>query len=75
MQCMNCGCDTYMSTTSEAIELEYGLLVIRNIPCWKCVECGEVFYSGDIVRKIEEITERAKSIPQEVSIIDYSKVA
>ena len=75
MKCMKCGRDAYMSTTSEAIELEYGLLVIRNIPCWKCGECGEVFYSGDVVRKIEEITERTKSLPQEVSVVDYSKVA
>lgn len=75
MKCMKCGRDAYMSTTSEAIELEYGLLVIRNIPCWKCEECGEVFYTGDVVRKIEEITERTKSLPQEVSVVDYSKVA
>ncbi len=74
MKCMKCGRDAYMSTTSEAVELEYGLLVIRNILCWKCGECGEVFYSGDVVRKIEEITERTKSLPQEVSIVDYSKV-
>jgi YgiT-type zinc finger domain-containing protein len=75
MKCMKCGCDAYMSTTSEAVELEYGLLVIRNIPCWNCEECGEVFYTGDVVRKIEEITERTKSLPQEVSIVDYSRVA
>ena len=74
MKCMKCGCDAYMSTTSEAVELEYGLLVIRNIPCWNCEECDEVFYSGDVVRKIEEITERTKSFPQKVSVVDYSKV-
>ena len=74
MKCMKCGCDAYMSTTSEAVELEYGLLVIRNIPCWNCEECDEVFYSGDVVRKIEEITERAKSFPPKVSVVDYSKV-
>ena len=72
MKCMRCGRDTYKSTTSEAIEMEFGLLVIRNIPCYKCEECDEVFYTGDVVQKIEEITERAKLLTQEVTIIDYT---
>ena len=75
MKCMKCGRETFKSTTSEAIELEFGLLVIRNIPCWKCEECDEVFYTGDVVQKIEEIIERAKIVMQEISIVDYNKAA
>jgi YgiT-type zinc finger domain-containing protein len=75
MKCMKCGRETFKSTTSEAIELEFGLLVIRNIPCWKCEECDEVFYTGDVVQKIEEIIERAKIMMQEISIVDYNKAA
>ena len=58
MKCMKCGREAYKSTTSEAIEMEFGLLVIRNIPCYKCEECDEIFYTGDVVQKLEEITEK-----------------
>ncbi len=75
MKCMKCGKDAYKSTTSEAIEMEFGLLVIRNIPCYKCEECDEIFYTGDVVEKIEEITDRVKNMMQEITIIDYSKAA
>lgn len=75
MKCMKCGGDACKSTTSEAIEMEFGLLVIRNIPCFKCKECDEVFYTGDVVQKIEAITERVKTLMQEITIIDYNKAA
>lgn len=75
MKCMKCGKNALQSTTSEAIEMDFGLLVIRNIPCYKCEECDEIFYTGDVVQKIEEITEPVKQFMQEVTIIDFAKVA
>ncbi len=75
MKCMKCGSDTYKSTTSEAIEMEFGLLVIRNIPCYKCSECDEILLTGDVVKKIEEITAQVKQLMQEITIIDYTKAA
>lgn len=75
MKCMKCGKNAYKSTTSEAIEMEFGLLVIRNIPCYKCEECDEIFYTGDVALKIEEIIERAKKLVQEITIVDYNKAA
>ena len=75
MKCMKCGREAFKSTTTEAIELGFGVLVIRNIPCYKCDECDEIFYSGDVVQKIEEITERVKQMIQEITVIDYEKAA
>lgn len=75
MKCMKCGRDAYKSTTSEAIEMEFGLLVVRNIPCYKCEECDEVFYTGDVVQKIEEITNRAKQLMQEITVVDFARTA
>ena len=75
MKCMKCGREAYKSTTSEAIEMEFGLLVIRNIPCYKCEECDEIFYTGDVVQKSEEITEKVQLLMQEFTIVDYNKVA
>lgn len=75
MKCMRCGNDIFESTTSEAIEMDFGLLVIRNIPCYKCEKCDEIFYTGDVVLKLEEITEKVKQLEQEVTILDYQKAA
>jgi YgiT-type zinc finger domain-containing protein len=72
---MKCGREAFKSTTTEAIELGFGVLVIRNIPCFKCTECDEVFYTGDVAQKIEEITDRVKLLIQEITVIDYEKAA
>lgn len=75
MKCMKCGGEAFKSTTTEAIELGFGVLVIRNIPCYKCEECDEIFYTGDVAQKIEEITARVKQFVQEIIIVDYEKAA
>ena len=75
MKCMKCGKPAFASVTSEAIELGFGLLVIRNIPCYKCEECDEIFYTGDIVVKFEMIVAEAKKLMQKVRIIDFDDAA
>ena len=75
MKCMKCRKEMFKSTTTEAIEFGFGVLVIRNIPCFKCFECDEIFYTGDVVQKIEEITERVKLLIQEITVVDYEKTA
>ncbi len=75
MKCAKCGSDSFKDTTSEAIELDVGLLVIRNIPCYKCVECDEIMFTGEVIKKIERITEAVKSLRREITVVDYEKVA
>lgn len=75
MRCMKCGNETYESSTTEAIEMGFGVLVIRNIPCHKCDECDEVFYSGDVALRIEKISNAVKALAQEVTIVDYENAA
>lgn len=53
----------------------FGLLVIRNIPCYKCEECDEILYTGDVALKIEDIIERVRKLEQEITIVEYNKVA
>ena len=75
MKCMRCGKTAYKSMTSEAIELGFGLLVIRNIPCYKCEECDEIFYTGDVVQRIEAIVAETKKLMQDIRVIEYGDVA
>ena len=73
MKCMKCGREAYKSTTTEAIELGFGVLVIRNIPCYKCKECDEIFYTGDVARNIEKIEATVKKTVQELIVVDYQQ--
>lgn len=75
MKCIRCGHETYESKTTEAIELEGGVLVIRNIPCFKCETCDEIHFSGDVVKQLEKIIAFAKQHIQELSVVNYSTAA
>ena len=75
MKCMRCGKTAFKSMTSEAIELGFGLLVIRNIPCYKCEECDEIFYTGDVAQKIESIVAEAKQMMQEMRVVYFDDAA
>ena len=60
MKCIICGAKTKFGTTSDVTELDKCLVIVRNTPCYKCVECSEVIYKGDVVRCLEEIINNVK---------------
>ena len=76
MKCISCGGVTSPGTTTDVTELGNSLVIVRNVPCYKCNECNEIIYTGDVVKRLEKIVERAKSAMNDIAIIDYNnKVA
>ena len=75
MKCLKCGADVVKSTTTDVTDLGVCLIIIRNVPCYKCAECAEVIYTGDTVRKLEEIVAQAKRELNDISVIDYERYA
>lgn len=63
------------TTTTFTVEYGNSIIVIRNVPCLECEFCGETFFADQVSAKLESLVNTAKSLMQEVSIIDYEKVA
>jgi hypothetical protein len=45
---------------------------VRNVPCLKCDQCGEVAYIGTVVKQLEKIINSMKTVLTEVAIVNYS---
>ena len=75
MLCIECGATVKEGYTTDVTDLGNCIIIIRNVPCYKCQECNEIIYTADVVQKLEKIVATAKKLMQEISIIDYSKVA
>ena len=75
MLCANCGARAEKGFTTSVTDLGNCLIIIRNVPCYKCTQCNEVIYTGDVLKKTEEIIEHCRKMMQEISILDYSKGA
>ena len=76
MKCFSCKFgDMQETTTTYTVSFEQCVIVIRNVPCLKCDQCGEELFSSSTLEKIEHIVELARKLSSEVSIIDYRNVA
>jgi YgiT-type zinc finger domain-containing protein len=61
--------------TTYFAQLKNCYVIIENVPCLKCSQCGDVVFRGSVVEKIDDILDGLEKIASKISIIDYSKVA
>lgn len=54
------------------VDLNGHFIIIRNVPCHKCSQCGEVSYSGEVVAQIEKIVSKLRETLTEVAIVEYA---
>ncbi|MBQ6759227.1 MAG: type II toxin-antitoxin system MqsA family antitoxin [Selenomonadaceae bacterium] len=63
------------STTTHVVDFKTHLIIVRNVPCMECDQCGEKYFSDAVAERLEKIVNEAKKFMQEVSIIDYRQAA
>ena len=62
-------------TTVFTVQFETCLVVIKNVPCLECPQCGEAEISDETMRVPERIIETSKKLVQEVAVVDYELAA
>lgn len=75
MTCFACKGDIETSTTTYMTEYDGCFIIIKNVPCTKCTQCGEEFLNGVTLQNIEIILEKSKTMLTEIAIVDYTKAA
>ena len=74
--CMYCKCQTSSSSlTTHVVNYKNCIIIIKNVPCEECEQCGEKYYSNEVAKQLEILVNIAKQLMQEIAIIDYSKAA
>lgn len=76
MRCILCKSDPLVkSQNTYFAQLDNCYVIIENVPCYKCAQCGEVVYSASVMEKIEEILDKVRNIASKIFIMDYTKAA
>ncbi|MBS5385748.1 MAG: type II toxin-antitoxin system MqsA family antitoxin [Clostridiales bacterium] len=76
MRCTSCKNEEMIETkTTYFAQLKNCYVIIENVPCLKCTQCGDVVYRNSVMEKVDDILDELEKIVSKVSIIDYSKVA
>ena len=74
--CMYCKCDELTDLlTTHVVNYKNCLIIIKNVPCMECVQCGEKFYTNEVAQQLDKIVSAAKKFSQEISVIDYRQAA
>ena len=60
------------STTTFTAELEHGIVIVKNVPCFKCDQCGEESFLFEVTVRLEKIIDRCKDALTEIAVVNYS---
>ena len=72
MICYACDTELKHGTNTYFIELEKCMLIIKNVPCYKCEHCGEVFYSDEVTERLNEIITQVRNFVTEIAVLEYT---
>lgn len=58
--CALCGGQKKDATTTFTVDVDTGVVVVRNVPATVCSQCGEEWIDNKTAQLLENITEDAK---------------
>jgi len=74
MRCFFCKGELTDGTTTHVVTLDERVIVVKNVPCTRCAQCGEAFYSDEVAQQLEKIVESVKrGVVSEVAIVEYTR--
>lgn len=73
MRCMSCKHADMTDTTTEYFaKLNNGYyVIIENVPCKKCPQCGDEYFTASVMEKIDIILDKVEELGSKVSILEY----
>lgn len=76
MNCMSCkGGEMKPGKTTYFAQLKKCYVIIENVPCLKCEQCGEEFLNMEVAEKIDDILDSIEKIASKIFILDYATAA
>ncbi len=60
MTCISCKGDLINKNTNFIADLGDCIIIVKDVPSQVCSQCGEVSYSHEVAKRIEEIVGQMK---------------
>lgn len=74
-QCPLCGGEKERGTTTFAVDLKFGVVVVREVPALVCENCGEAWIDNPAASKLEDIVTDARRKHAVVEVTQWREVA
>ena len=76
MKCLVCKNDELQASfTTYFSDIGSCYVIIENVPCRKCKQCGEEFFTASVMKQIDEILAKLKKVSSKIFIVSYKEAA
>ena len=75
MICFFCKGEKEDSFTIDVTDLGSCIVIVRGVPCYKCVQCGETTFDLIVGERLEQIVDALKDSITEIAVVQYSVAA
>lgn len=76
MKCLSCKSGTMSpSFATYFADLENCMIIVKNVPCQRCDQCGEVFYPASVVEHLYALMDKAEALAGELTVLEYDRPA
>ena len=76
MKCLICKADSMTNDKSTYFaQLPNCYVIIENVPCYKCEQCGEIVYAASVMEKIDDLLEHLEKVASKIFIVEYAEAA
>jgi YgiT-type zinc finger domain-containing protein len=74
-RCPLCGGEKQEGTTTFAVDLKFGVVVVRGVPALVCGKCGDAWIDDSVAAKLETIVVDAGRKHAIVEVTQWQQVA
>ncbi len=74
-RCPLCGGEKQPGTTTFAVDLEFGVVVVRDVPAFVCAACGDAWIDDAVAAKLEGVVADARRKRSVVEVTRWQQVA
>ena len=73
--CPLCGGEKRPGSTTFAVDLKFGVVVVREVPAFICTQCGNAWIDDPVVAKLESVVAEARRKQVLVEVMEWQQVA
>ena len=73
--CFRCKGGIYPKNKTHTVTLEKCVIIVKNVPSFVCRQCGEVYFTDEIMANLEAIIDKLENLIKEVAIVEYTDMA
>lgn len=72
MDCFICKGATIKSVTTFVADLKSCLVIVRNVPCDECTQCGETFIADDVAAALDRLVNEARQAHTQIAVLTFT---